>query len=132
MKDVNLIFRIEYEHDKDEISLLEIPINQLQTDAKSNTDSNELKSNSFDEHSSKEFECQYELNSTSQSLSNIREKLEQNHNDSTSQNEPDDILGNKSLLKQVLKKKREKKKRIFFVLRQLYQVRLIHGRLEMY
>jgi hypothetical protein len=70
----------------------EIPVDRSSSSTESNTSSNEFESN---------IHPLIEPQSTSSLPDVVTETLEQNSNNSSRETEPDDILGNKSLLKQV-------------------------------
>ncbi|CAF1575715.1 unnamed protein product, partial [Rotaria sordida] len=91
----------QHELDDDEIPSVEIPIDQSSTVIENNNISNELKSNIIDTRPLTKLETPYEQNPTKESLNSLPDVVpEKKHDDSVSQTEPDDILGNKSVLKE--------------------------------
>ncbi|CAF3924366.1 unnamed protein product [Rotaria sordida] len=95
--------KTQHELDDDEIPSVEIPIDQSSTVIENNNISNELKSNIIDTRPLTKLETPYEQNPTKESLNSLPDVVpEKKHDDSVSQTEPDDILGNKSLLKEII------------------------------
>ncbi|CAF4871150.1 unnamed protein product [Rotaria sp. Silwood1] len=81
----------------------EIPIDQSSTDIENKTTLNELKSNTIDTRPLTELETSYEQKPTKESLNSLSDVVSEKNSDATaSQTELDDILGNKSLLKQII------------------------------
>ncbi|CAF4070693.1 unnamed protein product [Rotaria sp. Silwood2] len=98
--------KTQRELDNDEIPPVEIPIDRSSTDIDSNNTLTESKSNIIDTHSLIELETSYEQKQTKESLNSlpdvVPEMSKKIHDDSLPQTELDDILGNKSLLKQTI------------------------------